>query len=103
MTTAKAPSAAGHNQFLPGRYFPFPTVDDDGGNTPHYGLPDSPFGCTISWASDRVVVVDAADDLTSPDWIPVSTNTLVDGFSEFTDADWADHPSRFYRLRFPGD
>jgi len=64
-----------------------------------FGLPEGPFGFAISWANDKVVIVDAVSHLASPDWMPVSTNTIVDGTSTFTDPDWANHPSRFYRLR----
>lgn len=35
------------------------------------------FGFTITWASDRVVVVEAASDVANPSWTPVSTNRLA--------------------------
>jgi len=64
-----------------------------------FGLPDSPFSFKISWANDKVVVVETSGSLDSPDWVPVSTNIVVDGTSLFADPEWADHPSRYYRLR----
>jgi hypothetical protein len=31
----------------------------------------------------------------------VSTNTLVEGWSYFSDPEWATFPARFYRVRSP--
>lgn len=64
-----------------------------------FGGPSDQFGFTISWASDTVVVVEAADNLAKPAWSAVSTNTLAGGTSCFIDVEWAKHPSRFYRVR----
>lgn len=59
------------------------------------------FSFTISGSSNLVVVVEASLDLSNPNWIPVSTNTLVDGKSEFVEPDWWSLPSRYYRFRSP--
>jgi hypothetical protein len=59
------------------------------------------FGFNIQWASDRVVVVEACEDLANPVWTPVGTNTLTDGSSYFSDPQWTNSPARFYRLRSP--
>jgi hypothetical protein len=64
-----------------------------------FGVQSNRFGFTISWASDKVVVVEAATDLTRPTWTAVSTNTLAGGSSYFSDPQWADYPRRFYRVR----
>ncbi|MHC1767419.1 MAG: leucine-rich repeat domain-containing protein [Verrucomicrobiia bacterium] len=66
-----------------------------------FGVQTNRFGFTISWASDKVVVVEAADDLTKATWTPVSTNTLAGGSSYFSDAEWSKYPRRFYRIRSP--
>ena len=66
-----------------------------------FGVQTDQFGFNISWASDKVVVVEAASDLVNPVWIPVGTNTLTGGSSYFSDPDWANHPARLYRLRAP--
>jgi hypothetical protein len=66
-----------------------------------FGVHADHFGFNISWASDRVVVVDASTSLSDPAWVPVSTNTLIGGTSYFTDPDWANYPTRFYRVRWP--
>ena len=66
-----------------------------------FGVQANGFGFTISWATNVLVVVEAAADLVNPLWLPVSTNTLVGGTSYFSDPDWANHPARLYRLRAP--
>lgn len=64
--------------------------------------PAQPFGFTVFWASGRVIVVEAATDLTLPVWTPVSTHTIgPDGTAAFTDHNWSSHPARYYRLRVP--
>ena len=69
----------------------------DGG----FGVRTNQFGFNLTWASGRVVVVEACTNLTNPVWVPVQTNTLAGGPIYFTDAQWTDHSSRFYRLRSP--
>jgi len=66
-----------------------------------FGVKNDQFGFNISWASDQIVVVEAATGLSNPNWTPVSTNTLTDGSSKFSDPQWTNHPARFYRLRSP--
>jgi len=65
-----------------------------------FGVRTNRFGFTIAWADDRAVVVEATMNLANPAWIPVSTNTLPDGISYFSDPQWTS-PARFYRLRSP--
>jgi len=66
-----------------------------------FGVQNGQLGFTISWASDQVAIVDATSNLTTSDWSPVSTNTLIDGSSHFSDPGGKNHPTRFYRLRSP--
>jgi len=65
------------------------------------GVYTNAFGFIISWATNVPVVVEACTDLASPVWSPVRTNTLTDGWTYFSDPEWANHPARFYRLRSP--
>ena len=62
------------------------------------GVQTNQFGFTLAGPSGQVVVVEAATDFTHPVWIPLSTNTLIDGISFFSDSDWTNYPGRFYRL-----
>jgi hypothetical protein len=66
-----------------------------------FGVQTNESGFDLSWASDRVIVVDACTNLAEPVWSPVSTNTLAGGLSSFSDPQWADYPVRFYRVRAP--
>ncbi len=66
---------------------------------PSFGVQPNGFGFRVSWATNANVVVEASADLASPTWSPVSTNTLTDGWVDFTDAEWAKYPARFYRVR----
>ena len=53
----------------------------------------------IVQVSNVPVVVEAGGDIASPTWTPISTNTLMDGWVQFTDPDWKSQPARFYRVR----
>lgn len=66
-----------------------------------FGVQSHQFGFVISWATNADVVVEAATSLASPTWYPVATNTLTEGWSYFSDPDWANYPDRFYRVRKP--
>ncbi|MCX6927871.1 MAG: leucine-rich repeat domain-containing protein [Verrucomicrobia bacterium] len=70
-------------------------------NGPGFGLQTNGFGFIISWATNILVVVEACTSLASPNWSPVSTNTLAGGSSYFSDPQWTNYPARFYRLRSP--
>ncbi len=66
-----------------------------------FGVRTNRFGFTVNWASGQVIVVEATTSLSNSIWIPVGTNTLVDGSSYFSDPQWTNYPARFYRLRWP--
>jgi len=71
------------------------------GNGSNLGARTNGFGFTISWATNALVVVEAAESLANPVWTPVSTNTLAGGVAYFTDSGWTNYPARFYRVTFP--
>lgn len=75
---------------------PNPAVLDFG---PSFGVQANGFGFRISWATNANVVVEAAADIANPTWSAVSTNTLTDGWFDFTDPNWAQYPTRLYRVR----
>jgi BspA type Leucine rich repeat region (6 copies) len=79
-------------------FLPQPQILDQG---PGFGTQSNQFGFTISWATNVPVVVEACTNLSNPVWLPVSTNTLVNGSSYFSDPQPANLPGRFYRLRSP--
>jgi hypothetical protein len=68
-------------------------------NDPGFGVLTNGFGFRISWATNVPVIVEACTTLGSQTWSPVSTNTFTAGLSYFSDPDWTNYPSRFYRIR----
>jgi len=64
-----------------------------------YGVRENQFGFTITGANDLLIEVDACTDLVHPVWVPVGTNILTGGSSYFSDPQWTNYPSRYYRLR----
>jgi hypothetical protein len=77
---------------------PNPVILDFG---PSFGIQTNRFGFIISWATNVPVVVEACTELAQGPWLPVSTNAIPDGWSYFSDPQWANYPSRFYRVRSP--
>ena len=57
----------------------------------------SNFHFNISWMPNTSMVVEGSTDLLN--WTPVSTNRLTSGAAYFSDPQWTNYPSRFYRLR----
>ncbi len=78
----------------PGSYQSKPQLPGTGAG---FGVLNHQFQFAISWAANTIVVVEASANLQS--WTPVSTNTLVNGASAFTDSTWTNHPQQFYRVR----
>jgi hypothetical protein len=68
---------------------------------PDFGPANEGFGFRISWAAEAEVVVEATADLSAPLWVPMSTNTLVNGLSQFIDRHWTNSSTRFYRVVSP--
>ena len=68
---------------------------------PSFGVRTNRFGFTITATSALIVVVEASADLANPSWSTLATNTLTRGSFYFSDPQWTNYPSRFYRLRWP--
>ncbi len=64
-----------------------------------FGLQANQFGFNMIGSSNLVAVVEATTNLT--DWTPVSTNTLSGNISFYTDPQWTNYSTRFYRIRLP--
>jgi uncharacterized delta-60 repeat protein len=69
-----------------------PTIQADGFQLGH-------FGTWIIGCPNQVVVVEFSANLV--DWIALATNTLGIGSLHFSDSDFTNFPSRFYRIRSP--
>jgi hypothetical protein len=64
-----------------------------------FGVLTNQFGFNLTWASGMTVVVEACGDLANPSWQPVATNTMTSGTAYFSDPQWTNYPSRYYRIR----
>ncbi len=65
------------------------------------GVQGDTFGFDVPWASGLTIVVEACTNLATAYWYPLQTDVLTSGSSYFSDAQWTNYPSRFYRLRWP--
>ena len=79
-------------------FLPQPLILNQG---PGFGVQSNRFGFIISWATSAPVVVETCTNLSNPNWLSVSTNTLISGASLFSDPQSSNYPARFYRLRSP--
>jgi hypothetical protein len=68
---------------------------------PNFGAQTGGFGFIVAWATNAAVVMEAASDVSTSTWSPLTTNSLTEGWLQFTDPQWTNHPSRFYRVRSP--
>jgi BspA type Leucine rich repeat region (6 copies) len=96
------PGTIGWGDFSTNNGFPvaewYPSIQASGNS---FGLTSNQFGFNIEWASGQVVVVEACANLASPAWIPLQTLTLTNGSAYFSDAQWTNYPSRYYRISSP--
>ena len=56
------------------------------------------FGLTLSWASGQTIVLESCTNLFNPTWLPLWTNILVSGSTNFDDPKKTNFLSRFYRI-----
>jgi uncharacterized repeat protein (TIGR03803 family) len=64
-----------------------------------FGVQSNRFGFSLVGVSGSSVVVQATTNLADPNWLALATNTFYGGAFYFSDPDWTNYPSRFYRLR----
>lgn len=67
----------------------------------NFGVRTNQFGFPITGSTNLVIVVEVCTNLLNPVWTSVSTNTLTDGSSYFSDPQWTNYSRRFYRFRSP--
>jgi hypothetical protein len=71
-----------------------------------FGVLTNQFGFNITGSSNLVIVVEACTNLANPFWTPVGTTTLntfvgTNGTSYFSDPQWTNYSSRYYRFTSP--
>jgi hypothetical protein len=55
-------------------------------------------GFQADWAAGMKAVLQVRTNLVTADWQPLYTDTFVNAMCYFSDPQWTNHPSRFYRL-----
>jgi hypothetical protein len=78
--------------------FPNPLILNNG---PSFGVRSNAFCFIISWATNTSVVMEASTSLVNPTWYPISTNATTNGSIYFSDPQWTNYPTRFYRVCSP--
>jgi hypothetical protein len=64
-----------------------------------FGIQSNRFGFTISWATTNPsVVVSVKTNLSQGSWVPVSTNTLTNGSTYFSESRSTNSRARFFRV-----
>ena len=71
------------------------------GSTVGLGALTHQFGFTVSWATNSYLVIETCTNPAGPVWTPLATNVPVNGTVTFSDPQWSDYPSRYYRLKTP--
>jgi hypothetical protein len=66
-----------------------------------FGFSNGQFGFNITGTNDFTVVVEACINLANPVWIPITTNTLINGSLYFSEPAQVNSPDRFYALGLP--
>ena len=66
-----------------------------------FSVQSNKFGFNITGTDNIPIAIEACTNLSHPVWQPMVTNLLTGGSYYFGDADWTNHPSRFYRIVFP--
>jgi hypothetical protein len=59
---------------------------------------DSGFEFRITGPDSEEAVLEVCTNLAQGVWTPVETNTLLNGFAVFSDPDWTNRPTRYFRI-----
>lgn len=65
------------------------------------GVQANQFSFQVNWAGGQTVVVESCTNLSHPVWSPLQTNLLTSSSWYFSDPQWTNYPSRFYRASSP--
>jgi len=65
------------------------------------GVRNNQFGFNITGTNNFTFVVAVCTNLAGPVWVPLATNTLVNGSFYFSDPQWTNYSNGYYRLQMP--
>ena len=65
------------------------------------GVRTNQFSFYVDWAGGQTVVVEGCTNLSQPVWSPLQTNLVTSSSWYFSDPQWTNYPSRFYRASSP--
>jgi hypothetical protein len=66
-----------------------------------FGVVTNCFSFAIAGTPDIPMVIEASTKPTTAAWASVQTCTLTNGYIYFSDPQWTNYPTRFYRIRSP--
>jgi hypothetical protein len=66
-----------------------------------FGVQQNRFGFNITGTANIPLVVEASPDIAARSWVAVQSYTLTNGLIFFSDPQWRNYQSRFYRIRSP--
>ena len=66
-----------------------------------FGVRQNHFGFNIAGTPGIPLVIEASAELAAATWTPLHACTLTNGLLYFSDPQWTNHPTRFYRIRSP--
>jgi hypothetical protein len=65
------------------------------------GVGSAGFGLNITGTADIPIVIEAATSLANTTWVALQSLNLTNGAFFFSDPNWTNYPTRFYRIRSP--
>ncbi len=66
-----------------------------------FGVKTNQFGFNITGTTNIPIVIEARTNLGGSSWIPLQSANLTNGSFYFSDPQWTNYRSRFYRIRSP--
>jgi hypothetical protein len=77
---------------------PYPLILN---NDSRFGIKTNGFSFIISWANATNIVVEVSTNLANASWAALQSLNLTNGSFCFSDPNWTNYPTRFYRIRSP--
>jgi hypothetical protein len=77
--------------------FPYPIILTTTNGSP-FGVISNSFVFVVSWVTNHTVFVEATTNLGNPVWLRLATNSLTNTSFYFSDPQWKNFPSRYYRV-----